>query len=75
MTIPGLGASWKTTLAGLSVLGGTAAQQAISQQGMPQSGSDWISFLVQLIIGLGLLLSKDHNVSNAQIPGEAKPVV
>lgn len=72
----GLGASWKTSMIGYFVIVITVAQQVFVEQGLPQSTHEWITFVGGVVTGIGIAVSKDADVSNAQRPmAVAQPVV
>jgi len=69
------GASWKTTIAGLGIiltgLGNAIAQ--FSQGGW--AAVNLTELIAAAIAGVGLILAKDSNVSNAPSPAPAAAVV
>ena len=72
-----MGASWLTTLLGAAAIIGTVVQfimGAIEESGMPHDPSTWMSFITKIVVGVGLILSKSYNVSNAPQPAAATVV-
>lgn len=68
--------SWKTGILGYIVIALDVLQfiaQAVEKQGIPTSFQGWITTLGGLAGGIGLLVAKDFNVSNA--PQPAAPTV
>jgi hypothetical protein len=66
--------SWKTTVAGIAAIL-TVVAAALTQ--FVQGGLaaiSWEPLLAGLIAGVGLILAKDSNVSNAPVPGPAQAV-
>jgi hypothetical protein len=60
--------SWMTTAMGYIVVAATVAQQAISEQGIPSDTAGWIKLVGGIVTGIGLMLAKDYNKSNAPVP-------
>lgn len=73
-----MGGNWLTTIFGAGAIGGSFIQlimMTIEENGLPHDASTWMNFITKIIIGIGLILSKDYNKSNAPVPvPEAKPV-
>ena len=58
--------SWKTTLLGwVMIVGDVIAflQKTVSEQGLPNSLAEWITFAVALAGGIGLIFAKDRDVT------------
>jgi NAD/NADP transhydrogenase beta subunit len=58
--------SWKTTLIGWVVIVGDVVaflQKTVTEQGLPSSLIEWITFGMALATGIGLILAKDRDVS------------
>ena len=68
------GASWIPTVLGSIVIVLDWANQIFVEQGLPQTGKDWITFLMMNAAGLIGLFAKQFNVSNAPHPTTAAPV-
>lgn len=43
----------------------TLGERMMTEKPIPSSGPEWSRFLLQLAIGIGLILSKDWNQTNA----------
>lgn len=72
-----MGASWLTTLFGAGAILGAIIQLimlTIEDNGMPHDASTWANFATKIIVGVGLILSKSFNVSNAPAPAAATVV-
>ena len=68
--------SWMTTVLGIIVLIGDAANLitvTIEKNGIPTNATQWIYTITGLATGIGLLVSKQFNVSNSSHP--AAPMV
>ena len=66
-----------TTTVGIVAIVGTIMQLisgTIEEGGMPHDPSTWLSFATKIIVGVGLILAKDWNVSNAPAPAAATVV-
>jgi hypothetical protein len=57
-----------TGIIGVVVIIATWLQQAIGEQPIPQTGKEWLTFLVGNATGLIALFAKDFNKSNAPTP-------
>jgi hypothetical protein len=70
-----LGASWKTTLAGISTIlvGIGNAVAEFSQGGI--GAVNWTVLFAAITTGVGLIMAKDAGVSNAPAPVPAAQVV
>ena len=69
-------ASWMTTVLGIIVLVGDIGNLitvSIEKNGIPTNATQWFYTLSGLATGIGLLVSKQFNVSNS--PNPAAPVV
>ena len=69
-----MGASWLTTLFGSGAIVGALIQlvmMTIEDNGLPHDASTWMSFATKIVVGVGLILSKSYNVSNAPEPAAA----
>lgn len=64
-----------TTVIGIVVLVATWLQQAIGDKPIPQTGKEWLTFLVGNATGLIALFAKDFNKSNAPNPTAIPTVV
>ena len=65
------GGSWKTGIAGWLLIVGDIAQmiaQTVEKEGIPTNTSAWITFGIALASGVGLIVAKDFDKSNAQQP-------
>lgn len=65
------GASYKTAIFGYIIIGLDLLKligDAVKQEGLPTDMNGWIVFVGGLATGIGLILSKDWNVSNAPRP-------
>ena len=72
-----MGASWLTTLLGIIVIIGDIANLVtvtIEKSGVPTNATQWIYTLSGLATGIGLIFSKQWNVSNSQQPAAATVV-
>jgi len=72
-----MGASNKTTIIGYIIIALDMiklAGDSIQQGGVPTDLNGWIVFAAGLATGIGLILSKDFNVSNAPKPTAATQV-
>lgn len=70
-------ASSATTVIGIVAIVGTIMQlisATIEEGGMPHDPSTWLSFATKIVVGAGLILAKDFNVSNAPAPAAATVV-
>jgi len=69
-----LGASWATTLAGIStiLIGLGNAILEFSKGGF--AAVNWTVLFAAVTTGVGLIVAKDANVSNAPAPAAAKSV-
>jgi len=63
-----MGSSWITGAFGYVVLVLTWLNQALVEQGMPQSGKEWMAFGINNAAGLIGIFAKDFNKSNAPVP-------
>lgn len=54
-----------TTIIGVIVIIATWLQQAIGDNPVPQTGKEWLTFLVGNATGLAALFAKDFNRSNS----------
>ena len=52
----------------------TIGQQVVTEQGMPADTAGWTKLVGGIIMGIGLRLAKDSNVSNAPVPADAQKV-
>jgi len=71
-----VGKSWLTTLFGGGAILTAIIQlilMTIEENGLPHDASTWANFAGKIIIGVGVIVSKDWNVSNSKDP--AAPVV
>lgn len=71
-----LGPSWKTSLAGWTlIISGALGLIAdiVVTQGIPKTLVEWLLFGSMLVGGIGKLVSKDSDVSNA--PKPVAPIV
>ena len=72
------GGSWKTGLAGWIAIGVDLLGligKTIQEQGFPKDLNTWIVFGSVLAAGIGNIVSKDYDKSNAPVPtAEAKTV-
>lgn len=59
------GSSWMTSVVGYLVIILTVANQVYTEQGVPSTVHEWISFVGGVITGVGIALSKDFNKSNS----------
>jgi hypothetical protein len=66
-----LGASWKTSLAGILGVLGTVIPTAVSS--LNGQEVNWGQVALQTVISIGLMLAKDHNVTNSPAPTTATP--
>jgi hypothetical protein len=57
-----------TGIIGVVVIVATWLQQAIGDKPVPQTGKEWLTFLVGNLTGLIALFAKDFNKSNAPMP-------
>lgn len=57
-----------TSVIGIVVILATWLQQAIGDKPVPQTGKEWLTFLVGNATGLIALFAKDFNKSNAPMP-------
>lgn len=69
-----LGSSPVTSVIGYAVGGLVAAQEIIHAQGLPQDTEGWLKLIGAVLFAVWGRYQKDHNVSNATVAGEAKPV-
>lgn len=69
------GASWRTSLTMYLVAIIGVAQTVITEEGFPHDTLGWLKLAGSILIGVAGRLAKDGNVSNAEKPVEAKPVV
>ena len=64
-----------TSVIGIIVILATWLQQAIGDKPVPQTGKEWLTFLVGNATGLIALFAKDFNKSNSPTPtAEAQTV-
>lgn len=63
-----MGASWITSALGYVVIVLTWLNQVFVEQGIPQSGKAWITFIMSNAGGLIGVFAKDFNKSNAPKP-------
>jgi hypothetical protein len=71
-----MGKSWITTTLGYATIVLSWLNQIISEQGLPATGKDWISFVIANIVGLIGVFAKDFNRTGGTVPalvGEAVP--
>lgn len=61
-------ANWITSALGYIVIVLTWLNQVFVEQGIPQSGKEWIAFGVGNVGGLIGVFAKDYNKSNAPTP-------
>jgi hypothetical protein len=69
--------SWKTSVLGYIILALDLLKlvgDAIKAEGMPTDMNGWIVFGAGLATGIGLILSKDYDKSNAPVPVAAATV-
>lgn len=57
-----------TSVLGVVVILATWLQQAIGDKPVPQTGKEWLTFLVGNATGLVALFAKDFNKSNSPTP-------
>lgn len=65
------GASYKTSIFGYIIIALDVLKligDAVKQGGVPTDMNGWIVFVAGLATGIGLILSKDYNISNAPRP-------
>jgi hypothetical protein len=60
--------SWITSVLGAAVIVLTWLNQVFVEQGIPQSGKEWMTFLLGNIGGLIGVFAKDWNQSNSPVP-------
>ena len=63
--------SWKTAVLGYIIVGLDLIKligDAVKAQGLPTDMNGWIVFVAGLATGIGLILSKDYDKSNAPLP-------
>ena len=60
-----LGASWKTSVVGYLVILFTVFEQVYQETGPPSGIAGWSGFIGKLVIGVGLVLAKDADKTNA----------
>lgn len=56
----------RTTILGSASIVLTLIHQAVQEQGIPQTASDWIVLLTGIVTGVALILAKDGNKTHAQ---------
>jgi hypothetical protein len=66
-----LGASWKTSLAGILGILGTVIPTAVSS--LNGQEVNWGQVAIQTVISVGLMLAKDANVSHSPAPTTPTP--
>lgn len=64
-----------TTIIGIIVVVATWLQQAIGDHPLPQTGKEWLAFLVGNATGLIALFAKDFNKTNSQSPSAVATTV
>lgn len=72
-----MGKSWMNTVLGIVVLIGNLGNfidAAITQHGVPATWHEWLIFLIANATGIGLIVSKQFNVSNSPDPVAATVV-
>ena len=70
-----LGTSKWTSIMGYVVIVLTVSNQVFVEQGLPGDVAGWIKLVGGIVMGVGLRLAKDANVSNASHPqSDAQPV-
>lgn len=70
-------ASNKTSIVGFIIIAldiMKLAGDAIQEGGIPKDINGWIVFVAGISTGIGLILSKDYNVSNSPKPAKATQV-
>lgn len=73
-----LGTSQQTSLVGWVIIAGDLIKLAIDvirEQGLPSDIQGWIGFGIAMATGIGLILAKDANKSNAPVPAPVANVV
>lgn len=60
-----LGSSWMTSAVGYLVIVLTVANQVYTEQGLPSTVHEWITFTGGIVTGVGIALAKDFNKSHA----------
>jgi len=64
-----------TSVLGVVVILATWLNQALGDKPVPQTGKEWLTFLVGNVTGLIAMFAKDYNKSNAPTPtAEAQTV-
>lgn len=67
-----LGSSWRTSLFGLGA--GVLSYFALVGDKLPSNSKEWKEAAFAAVLYAWSRIQKDHNVSNAPRPDEAKPV-
>ena len=62
------GGSFITGILGYVVIALDLINQAFVKQGLPQNGSEWITFATGIVVGLVGIFAKDFNKSNSPTP-------
>jgi hypothetical protein len=70
-----LGASYKTTLAGIGMILVGVGNAIGEWKGGGFAAVNFTAFLAAITAGIGLIMAKDSNVSNSPAPGPAAPVL